>query len=281
MTDFETPNIDFSNRDAALQQIWSFVQSFQEQVSFWLRNLDKDSFNEAGLKEITAPIEADLEDVAGNVTALQVTAEGLQSQVTDAEGKASSAKQTADGVQVEVDGLKSRNTVTIDSTGLYVTDATGKTTKLAGDHITSGTIQGVKLISTDGSRHVIINKGNIELGDKGSGTIDPAVIFYNTSSALLYMHCRDDIQISSAGGSISLVGDTEIKGDLNISRNINSSGVMKFDAGGNMSIDANDRIYIGGSNSGETIQIGTSGATINLIGDVTLNGAPLTAGSST
>ena len=53
MTDFETPNIDFSNRDAALQQIWSFVLSFQEQVSFWLRNLDKDSFNEQGLKEIT------------------------------------------------------------------------------------------------------------------------------------------------------------------------------------------------------------------------------------
>ena len=58
MTDFETPNIDFSNRDAALQQIWSFVLSFQEQVSYWLRNLDKDSFNEQGLKEITEPITA-------------------------------------------------------------------------------------------------------------------------------------------------------------------------------------------------------------------------------
>ena len=85
-------------------------------------------------------------DIEGNVTTLQTTAAGLQSSVASADGKATTAQQTADGVKVEVDGLKSRNTVTIDSTGLYVTDAQGNTTKLSGDHITSGTIEGVTLL---------------------------------------------------------------------------------------------------------------------------------------
>ena len=210
-------------------------------------------------------------DIEGNVTTLQTTAAGLQSSVANADGKATTAQQTANGVKVEVDGLKSRNTVTIDSTGLYVTNAAGQTTKLSGNQITSGTIQGVKLISTDGSRHVIINKGNIELGDEGSSTTDPAVIFYNTSSALLYMHCRDNIQISSAGGSISLVGDTEIKGDLNVAQNINSNGVMKLNAGGNASFDADGTLYL--QSNGRDIRIG-NGGNIQLNGTVTVNGVP-------
>ena len=37
---------------------------------------------------------------------------------TDIEGNVTTLQQTAEGVQIEVDGLKSRNTVTIDSTGL-------------------------------------------------------------------------------------------------------------------------------------------------------------------
>ena len=59
MTNFETPNIDFSNRDRALQQVWSYVLSMQEQVEYWLRNLDAENFNDAGLKEIAGMFKAD------------------------------------------------------------------------------------------------------------------------------------------------------------------------------------------------------------------------------
>jgi hypothetical protein len=285
MMDFETPSIDFSNRDRALQQIWSYVQSFQEQVSFWLRNLDKDSFNEQGLKEITEPITAQIQDVAGDVTTLQATAEGLQSSVADAEGKASSAQQTADGVKVEVDGLKSRNTVTIDSTGLYVTNAAGQTTKLSGNQITSGTIEGVTLISKGTGATITISNGKITFSSGGG-----AASLTQTSRSGLYIEAGsvsgEGISIStdsfflSANGGTSISGPTSIEGDLTVAKNINSNGIMKLSAGGNMSIDASSSIFIGGSNSGETVQIGTSGATINLIGDVTLNGKPLTAATT-
>lgn len=286
MTDFETPNIDFSNRDAALQQIWSFVLSFQEQVSFWLRNLDKDSFNAQGLAEITAPISAEIEDVAGNVTTLQVTAEGLQSQVTEADGKASSAKQTADGVQVEVNGLKSRNTVTIDSTGLYVTDAAGNTTKLSGNHITSGTIEGVTLISRENDgvatsiQSVTIENGKIELKSPNGDTATIAATY-------------SGLQIESStfsGGGVTIsapsvvvsgelnAGSAKLNGDITVAQNINSNGIMKLNAGGNASFDANGTLYLA-SNGGDVVI--SNGGTINLKGTVLVNGSPLTAGSST
>lgn len=290
MTDFETPNIDFSNRDAALQQIWSFVLSFQEQVSFWLRNLDKDSFNEQGLKEITEPITAQIQDVAGNVTELQVTAEGLQSQVTEADGKASSAKQTADGVKVEVTGLsdevtglQQRSTVTIDSTGLYVTNAAGNTTKLSGNHITSGTIEGVKLISKGGSNSVTISDGQIEL-QYGSGTtvLNQTVSGIKISSNSYFGGGFEvDMNTINLSGPTNIFGslsaaDATVTGDLNIARNINSSGAMKLNAGGNASIDSGGTIYIGASSGcSGNVSIGQSGGTVNLKGTVMVNGKPL------
>ena len=75
-------------------------------------------------------------DIEGNVTSVQATAAGLTTRVSSAEGnivtaqqtansasvtasnalgKATTAQQTAEGVQIDVNGLKSRNTVTIDS----------------------------------------------------------------------------------------------------------------------------------------------------------------------
>ena len=225
-------------------------------------------------------------DIEGNVTKLQVTADGLQSQVTEADGKASSAKQTADGVQVEVTGLsdevtglQQRNTVTIDSTGLYVTNAAGQTTKLSGNQITSGTIEGVTLISKGTGATITISDGKITFSGGGG-----AASLTQTSRSGLYIEAGsvsgEGISIStdsfflSANGGTSVSGPTSIEGDLTVARNINSSGAMKLSAGGNMSIDASSSIYIGGSNGGETIQIGTGGATINLIGDVTVNGVP-------
>ena len=284
MTDFETPNIDFSNRDAALQQIWSFVLSFQEQVSFWLRNLDKDSFNAQGLAEITAPISAEIEDVAGNVTTLQVTAEGLQSQVTAADGKASSAQQTADklqtqvtsvdgkastalqtanGVQVEVNGLKSRNIVTIDSTGLYVTDAAGQTTKLSGNHITSGTIEGVTLLSKSGNYSVKIEDAQVTLASPSGGGYVKA----DSSGIHVFGGSVDGpgVSIDCNGGSFALDSAWQKMDATKI----------KLSTRGNASFDAGGTIYIGASSGySGNVNIGQSGGTINLNGTVTVNGVP-------
>ena len=140
-------------------------------------------------------------DIEGNVTTLQTTAAGLQSSVSDAEGKATTAQQTADGVKVEVDGLKSRNTVTIDSTGLYVTDAHGNSTKLAGDQSTSGTIQGVELISASTSSHTRIAGGNVLFG--GVSSNEPALMYYEPSTEKLRINCGTAIKLEAGTNKIS------------------------------------------------------------------------------
>ena len=224
-------------------------------------------------------------DIEGNVTTLQTTAAGLQSSVADAEGKATTAQQTADGVKVEVTGLsdevtglQQRNTVTIDSTGLYVTDAAGNTTKLSGNHITSGTIDGVTLISRGTGATITVSGGSISFsGGGGSAKLT------QSSRTGLYIEAGSvsgqGISIStdsfdvSANGGISLYSPVYISDDLTVAQNIKSSGAMKLNAGGNASFDAGGMIYIGASSGySGNVNIGQSGGTINLNGTVKNNG---------
>lgn len=221
-------------------------------------------------------------DIEGNVTTLQATTKGLQSSVADAEGKASSAQQTADGVKVEVDGLKSRNTVTIDSTGLYVTNAAGQTTKLSGNQITSGTIEGVTLISKSGDSAITITDGAIKLQYGSGSTIISQGVSGASISSDSFFGGGLSVKMNSVNlsGSVNLIGslsagDTNVGGDLTVAQNINSSGAMKLNAGGNASFDAGGTIYIGASSGySGNVSIGQSGGTINLNGTVMVNGVP-------
>ena len=59
MNGFDIPNnINLSSPEAT-KQIWSYVLSMQEQIEYWLRNLDAQNFNDAGLKEIAGMFKAD------------------------------------------------------------------------------------------------------------------------------------------------------------------------------------------------------------------------------
>ena len=249
-------------------------------MSFWLRNLDKDSFNEQGLKEITEPITAQIQDVAGDVTTLQVTAEGLQSSVADADGKATTAQQTAEGLttrvssaegdissleqtasglstrvssaegdissleqtasglSVRVSDVESRNTVTINANGMYVTDQNGNTTALTGDHIKSGTLEGVTLISASSGYRIKVDEGWIQFYD------------YDT----LY-------------GALS-IGDATGKLWLRTSNGV----VLKLESDSDMSIDAGGKLYL--QTNGGDINIG-NGGNIRLNGTVTVNGVKI------
>ena len=219
-------------------------------------------------------------DIEGNVTTLQATAAGLQSSVASADGKATTAQQTADGVKVEVDGLKSRNTVTIDSTGLYVTDAQGNSTKLVGDQITSGTIKGVKLISKGGSNSVTISDGQIEL-QYGSGTtvLNQTVSGIKISSNSYFGGGFEvDMNTINLSGPTNIFGslsaaDATVSGDLTVAQNIKSKGAMKLNAGGNASFDSGGTIYIGASSGySGNVSIGQSGGTVNINGTLKNNG---------
>ena len=161
--------------------------------------------------------------------------------LTDLEGNVTTLQQTAEGVQIEVDGLKSRNTVTIDSTGLYVTDAQGNSTKLAGDQITSGTIKGVTLLSINSNNSMVkIYNGGIDLGEAP---------YYNMGSLYYDMNIGKVYLYSVPGRP------------------------LKIESGSNLSIDASDTIYIGASSGySGNVNIGQSGGTVNLNGTVKNNG---------
>ena len=232
--------------------------------------------NLANLNADTNKVFTDLE---GNVTTLQTTAAGLQSSVASADGKATTAQQTADGVKVEVDGLKSRNTVTIDGTGLYVTDAKGNTTKLSGNHITSGTIEGVTLISKSGDSAITITDGAIKLQYGSGSTIISQDVSGASISSDSFFGGGLSIKMNSVNlsGSVNLIGslsagDTNVGGDLTVAQNINSNGAMKFNAGGNASFDSGGTLYL--QTNGGDINIG-NGGNIRLNGTVTVNGKPL------
>ena len=180
-------------------------------------------------------------DIEGNVTSVQATAAGLATRVSSAEGDISSLEQTASGLSVRVSDVESRNTVTINANGMYVTDQNGNTTALTGNHIKSGTLEGVTLLSINSNNSMVkIYNGGIDLGEAP---------YYNMGSLYYDMNIGKVYLYSVPGRP------------------------MKIESGSNLSIDASNTIYIGASSGySGNVNIGQSGGTINLNGTVKNNG---------
>ena len=183
-------------------------------------------------------------DIEGNVTSVQATAAGLATRVSSAEGDISSLEQTASGLSVRVSDVESRNTVTINANGMYVTDQNGNTTALTGNHIKSGTLEGVTLLSINSNNSMVkIYNGGIDLGEAP---------YYNMGSLYYDMNIGKVYLYSVPGRP------------------------MKIESGSNLSIDASNTIYIGASSGySGNVNIGQSGGTINLNGTVKVNGVAL------
>ena len=182
-------------------------------------------------------------DIEGNVTSVQATAAGLTTRVSSAEGDISSLEQTASGLSVRVSDVESRNTVTINANGMYVTDQNGNTTALTGDHIKSGTLEGVTLLSINSNNSMVkIYNGGIDLGEAP---------YYNMGSLYYDMNIGKVYLYSVPGRP------------------------LKIESGSNLSIDASGTIYIGASSGySGNVNIGQSGGTVNLNGTVMVNGVP-------
>ena len=183
-------------------------------------------------------------DIEGNVTTLQTTAAGLQSSVANADGKATTALQTADGLSVSVSNLSGEvSTVSATINGLNVTTS-GGTTYISGDHIKTGTIEGVDFISSNGAYMPIveIQSGSVLFGQDHGGF--KGDLSFNVSDNLVWLRSY---------GSVPL----------------------KILSGTNMSIDSNGTIYIGASSGySGNVNIGQSGGTVNINGTVMVNGVP-------
>ena len=178
-------------------------------------------------------------DIQGNVTEVTVTAQGLESRVSSAEGNIVTAQQTASSASVTASNAAGQAaSVALTVQGLGVTTQ-GGTTFITGDHVKTGTLEGVTLVTATDFYRTIIEQGWLQF-------------LYGS-----YLY-----------GSLSIQDAT---GRLVLST---SSGVaLKLQSDSSMSIDANGTIYIGTSSgySGD-VNIGRSGGTVNLNGDVYING---------
>ena len=131
--------------------------------------------------------------------------------------------------------------------GFTVSDGYGNTT-INGDKIRSGTIEGVTLMSSRGAYEPIIeiSNGTVLFGQDHGGF----------KGALSFDVSYDRLWLSTYEGT-----------------------PLKIDAGTNMSIDSGGTIFIG-TNTGKSgnVSIGQDGGNVNLVGNVTVNGSPISRG---
>ena len=125
--------------------------------------------------------------------------------------------------------------------GSHITTGT-----ISADRVSGGTLEGVTVISSSGigSHGVELTNGGIYFVRSGGGY--PSFMFFDGDDSKMKFETLDFVP-------------------------------LKISAGDNVSMDAKAGygIYIGVSNNGETIEIGSSTATINLNGSVYHNGTPL------
>lgn len=194
------------------------------------------------IKNLNDNLYAIAKKIQGGLTFADLTSEA-GSNISDLNGNVSTLQQTSSAIVAEVSNLEARNTVTINANGLFVTDQNGNTTQLSGDHIKSGTIEGVQIVSFNGIRNVIVDDGEITF------QYMTASQFWNTGR--IFSYDGSSFWIQTENGC-----------------------VLKLFSDGNLSIGANGTVYVGSDAAGTgDVYIGkANGGRIDLYGDVYING---------
>jgi hypothetical protein len=230
-----------------------------------------------------------LTDLAGNVTTLQATAEGLQSSVTNADGKATTALQTAEGLETRVSNAEG------DISSLQQT-ANGLSTRVSnaeGNIVTAqqtansasvtasnalGQAQSVKLtvdgltVADETGSYTIIDGDKLESRDHYTGNI-VRIENGEVTSADYSKHLRLNEGGIYLGDSTSYEPAMLYYEPSSGKFLINSASGLKLQSGTNMSIDSYGTIYIGASSGySGNVNIGQPGGTINLNGTLKNNG---------
>jgi len=86
--------------------IQNYLYVLLENLRYCLRNLDMSNMNQTELEKftdkLTDPIYKQLQDAAGNITSLQVTAQGLEMRIASAEGDVNRLNITAQGLAAQI-----------------------------------------------------------------------------------------------------------------------------------------------------------------------------------
>jgi len=239
-----------------------------EQLKYLLANLGEDNFNETELKKITEPIYAQISDVEGKLAELVLNAEGLSLSISDLEQGISLLRLTSQGLELSVSSItQGMTSLSLSVSGLSssVSDLEGKvstvkqtvdglqittvggTSYISGDHIKTGTIEGVEIESRNpnNTKKVELSDGQVGIGDQG--------INYGT------------LTYDQENGRVLL--ETTFM-------------PLKIRSTNNMAIDGgyNGTIYIGTSDMYQRIMLGDSmnrSSTVELWGNIYINGESL------
>lgn len=160
-TSFPTFTPEQTN-EQKLDVVTNYLYMLLEQLRYALANLGAGNFNETELNEIglkiTQPIYVDLENAAGAIADLTLTADQLTSRLSDAEGNISAIDQYARSITLSVTNGETSSTVkllaggvqiasqTISMSGLVTfTGLSNGTTTINGACIKTGTIDADRL----------------------------------------------------------------------------------------------------------------------------------------
>lgn len=142
--------------------ITNYLYMLLEQLRYSMANLGRANINDAEFNSIadtiTQPVFIRIEDVEGNVSSLQITAQSLTSRISDAEGNISAVDQYAKGIKLSVKNGAESSTITLTSGGTQISSQTikmtglvtfaglaGGTTTIDGACIKTGTINAQRL----------------------------------------------------------------------------------------------------------------------------------------
>lgn len=122
-TAFPTFTEDQTN-DEKLDVVTNYLYMLLEQLRYTLQNLGAGNFNDTELGEIgkiiTEPIYVDLENAAGAIADLTLTADQLTSRLEDAEGNISAIEQYAKSITLSVTNGKTSSTIKLLAGGVQI-----------------------------------------------------------------------------------------------------------------------------------------------------------------
>lgn len=122
-TSFPTFTPEQTN-EQKLDVVTNYLYMLLEQLRYTLQNLGSGNFNDTELDEIgmkiTQPIYVDLENAAGAIADLTLTADQLTSRLEDAEGNISSIEQYARSITLSVSNGETSSTIKLLAGGVQI-----------------------------------------------------------------------------------------------------------------------------------------------------------------
>lgn len=198
-TAFPTFTSDQSSEEK-LDVVTNYLYMLMEQLRYTLANLGAGNFNDAELDEIgikiTQPIYVDMENAAGAIADLTITADQLTSRLEDAEGDISSIDQYAKSITLQVTNGETSSTIKLLAGGVQ---------------IASQIIQMDGLVTFTGLEDgtTVINGGCIQ-----TGTIDAQ--YLNLTGAITFNDLSDavyndiDDALTTANDAYNLAYDNQL-----------------------------------------------------------------------